>query len=298
MFRLKEWWGVQVGETGEEFDLGCMAIANVDNSRPPQDKVVVASQQGLVRVYNPSHASYRAEDLMLEDALGEPILQVLVGRFVPAVNYLALAVLHPTKLAVYEVVGNAGKDASKGAAFHSLQKCYVHDLGIDGKHFSAHNMTSGSFGGTQDRDMIIVQSMDGKLQIFEQSAVAFTRQFIDCLVPGPMAYMARLDAFVTVNHATHAICYRYQVIASAQTDLGNKNRDRQDREPVHETGRGGGGGDGATTGAFGLTAVRSAMVEWDALLGEHCHQIVEGFFSSPSPQQQQQSYREIGRAHV
>ena len=29
--------------------------------------------------------------------------------------------------------------------------------------------------------MIVVQSLDGKLQIFEQTANAFTRQFVDCL---------------------------------------------------------------------------------------------------------------------
>jgi Bardet-Biedl syndrome 9 protein len=57
----------------------------------------------------------------------------------------------------------------------------------------------------------MVQSLDGKLQIFEQSANAFTRQLVDCLLPGPMAYLPKLDAFVTTNYACQAECYRYQV---------------------------------------------------------------------------------------
>lgn len=106
--------------------------------------------------------------------------------------------------------------------FYSLRKAYAHDLGLDGKHFTAYNMNSGSFGGARDREMIIVQSLDGKLQIFEQSANAFTRQMADCLIPGPVAYVPKVDAFVTVNHACQAECYRYQVLASSQADIGSK----------------------------------------------------------------------------
>jgi len=83
-------------------------------------------------------------------------------------------------------------------------------------------MNSGSFGGSREREMIIVQSMDGKLQIFEQSANAFTRQIADCLLPGPVAYIPKVDAFVPVNHACQAECYRYQVLASSQSDIGGK----------------------------------------------------------------------------
>ena len=72
-------------------------------------------------------------------------------------------------------------------------------------------MTSGAFGGDKGREMIIVQSLDGKLQVFEQSANAFTRQLVDCLLPGPIAYLPHLDAIVTTNFACQMECYRYQV---------------------------------------------------------------------------------------
>ncbi len=72
-------------------------------------------------------------------------------------------------------------------------------------------MISGQFGGVQGREMIMVQSMDGKLQIFEQSANAFTRQLVDCLIPCPISYLPRIDAFVITNYAGGADCYKYQV---------------------------------------------------------------------------------------
>ena len=118
-------------------------------------------------------------------------------------------------------------------------------------------MTSGYFGGVQGREMIMVQSLDGKLQIFEQSANAFTRQQVDCILPGPVAYLSKIDAFVTTNYSCHAECYRYNVLANAQADVGRDT----------------------LTGSFGLVALRSAVVEWNINLGEPCRQIVPGIFS-------------------
>jgi hypothetical protein len=45
------------------------------------------------------------EDLIHEENLNYPILQVAIGRFVPNTNNIfALAVLHPRKLSVYEFI--------------------------------------------------------------------------------------------------------------------------------------------------------------------------------------------------
>jgi Bardet-Biedl syndrome 9 protein len=140
---------------------------------------------------------------------------------------------------------------------------------MDGKHFSAFNMTSGHFGGRhgdESRELIMVQSMDGKLQIFEQSAEAFTVQLVDCLVPGPLLYLDRVDAFVTGSYACRAECYKYQVLASAQqygaaADVGGANAN--------------GGG----TTIMGLSAVKAAMVDWTHNLGEPIKALVSGRFS-------------------
>lgn len=171
VFQLKDWWSCQICQEEEEFDIGCMCIGNVDNSHPAVDKIVIGSQQGILRIYNPQHPQYRVEDLIFEAPLiNGPILQILLGQFIPANETLALAVLHPRKLVVYELIpsnsNNGGGDGKKAAAnFYTLDKLYEHDLGLGGKHFTAFNMTSGNFGGVMKREMIIVQSLDGKLQV-------------------------------------------------------------------------------------------------------------------------------------
>lgn len=252
VFKLQEWWNVRVG-ADEEFDSGSMVVGNLDNSSVPADKIAVGSFQGMLRVYAPVKPTFRVEDLLIESNLGEPILQMLSGMFLPSSTNVALAVLHPRKVVVYELEKSG---ADKGG-YHTLRKAYAHDLGIDGQHFTAFNMVSGAFGGVNGRDLLAVQSMDGKLQIFEQTANAFMRQFVDCLYPGPLLYLPRLDAFLTVNTSCEAQCFRYQVLANSQGDIGAASK----------------------TGAFAVTAMRSTLMEWSVIMGETCLQIIEGSFS-------------------
>lgn len=50
------------------------------------DKIVLGTFSGMLRVYYPRgsvSAGYRVEDLMMEENLGLPILQLAVGKFVP-----------------------------------------------------------------------------------------------------------------------------------------------------------------------------------------------------------------------
>ena len=125
LFRAKEWWSVKLGATtDEEFDGNCLSIGNVDNeideslshkssmkSNENNDnqqegketqilnKLVTGSFSGNLRIFKPSSSSYKVEDLMLEENLKKPILQTLVGRFVPGEEGLnGIAVLHPREL--------------------------------------------------------------------------------------------------------------------------------------------------------------------------------------------------------
>jgi Bardet-Biedl syndrome 9 protein len=103
VFQLQEWWGVKLSED-EEFDHGCMVVGNIDNAEPATEKIAVGSLQGMLRIYSPTRPQFRVEDLILEESLGAPILQLLLGRFIPASNMLGLAVLHPKRLVVYELI--------------------------------------------------------------------------------------------------------------------------------------------------------------------------------------------------
>jgi len=154
-----------------------------------------------------------------------------------------------------------------------MRKAYEHNLGLDGgKHFTAFNMTSGPFGGVRGRDMILVQSLDGKLQVFEQSANAFTRQLVDCLLPGPVAYLSRMDAFVTTNYACQSECYRYQVLAASSGETSASVT----------LGKGGNDNNSSSSTTFGVSAIRNALVEWSINVGEPCRQIEEGCYTRAS----------------
>jgi len=266
VFQLNEWWSTQITSgQEEEFDLGCMAIGNLDNSNPATDKIVTGSQSGMLRIFAPIQATFRVEDLIHEENLDAPILQVCVGKFVPSSpGLLGLAVLHPRRLAVYEFVPQG--DQGGRAVYYNLSRLYEHRLGIHGEHFTAYNMLAGPFGGVHNKDLLLVQSMDGKLQVFDQTAEAFTCQMMDCLLPGQLLYLRRMDALVTTNHANRIECYRYQVLVNAQGAIGES----------------GSGGSASGSSSFGLTAVRNAMVEWSLNLGEDVLQMVDGRFENGS----------------
>lgn len=64
-----------------------MIVANIDNDPDGEDKIVTGSFSGLLRVWSPKGASggksgaQALEDLLLEQRLNAPILQLAAGRF-------------------------------------------------------------------------------------------------------------------------------------------------------------------------------------------------------------------------
>ncbi|MEJ1283725.1 hypothetical protein NN561_014700 [Cricetulus griseus] len=143
LFKARDWWSTVLGEK-EEFDQGCLCLADVDNSGNGQDKIIVGSFMGYLRIFNP-HAvktgdGPQAEDLLLEVQLRDPVLQVEVGKFVSGTEMLHLAVLHSRKLCVYSVSGTLG-NVEHGNQYQ-IKLMYEHHL-----QRTACNMTYGPFGG-------------------------------------------------------------------------------------------------------------------------------------------------------
>ena len=82
LFRTREWWSTKIGED-EEFDGGSLVAGNAGNESEENMKVVTGSLQGVLRVHYPAKADFRVEDLLLEQDLRAPILQVSIGSFIP-----------------------------------------------------------------------------------------------------------------------------------------------------------------------------------------------------------------------
>ncbi|NXA49629.1 PTHB1 protein, partial [Nothocercus julius] len=222
LFKARDWWSTVLGEK-EEFDQGCLCVADVDNSG--QDKIIVGSYMGYLRIFNPHPVKpgdgFQAEDLLLEVQLREPILQVEVGKFVSGTEVLHLAVLHCRKLCVYAVSGMLG-NVEHGNQYQ-IKLMYEHNL-----QRTACNMTYGPFGGVKGRDLICIQSMDGMLMLFEQESYAFGRFLPGFLLPGPLAYSSRTDSFITVSSCRQVESYKYQVLAFA-TDADERQETEQQK---------------------------------------------------------------------
>ena len=105
VFQLQDWWSVKVTQDAtEEFDMASFCVGNADNAYPTSNKILVGSQSGVLRMYHPTKPNFRIEDLVLEEMLGAPILQVALGRFIPGSELLGVAILHPRELVVYEIL--------------------------------------------------------------------------------------------------------------------------------------------------------------------------------------------------
>ncbi|XP_074913228.1 protein PTHB1 isoform X2 [Buteo buteo] len=224
LFKARDWWSTILGEK-EEFDQGCLCVADVDNSGSGQDKIIVGSYMGYLRIFNPHPMKpgdgVQPEDLLLEVQLREPILQVEVGKFVSGTEGLHLAVLHCRKLCVYAVSGTLG-NVEHGNQYQ-IKLMYEHNL-----QRTACNMTYGPFGGVKGRDLICIQSMDGMLMLFEQESYAFGRFLPGFLLPGPLTYNSRTDSFITVSSCRQIESYKYQVLAFA-TDADERQEPEQQK---------------------------------------------------------------------
>ena len=213
LFGTERWWCTTT-DLSENFDKGSLCVGNIDNQQDGAEKIVTGSFSGMLRIYFPRGKGYRIEDLMVEQTLGKPILQVEIGKFIPSSNMFALAVLHPGHLSVYQIgaMGGAGKSAS----YYSVVKAYEHSFKDAKSSFTASNMTFGPFGySNTTRDFLCVQSMDGRLQFYEQDHFAFASQFNNCLTPAPLCYASAHDSIIICNTNSEIVAYKYQVLASS-----------------------------------------------------------------------------------
>ncbi|XP_028280994.1 protein PTHB1 [Parambassis ranga] len=227
LFKARDWWSAALGE-GEEFDLGCLCVGDVDNSGTGHDKVVVGSYMGMLRIFTPlankTSEGSPADAQLLEVQLHNAIIQVEVGKFVSCSDLLHLAVLHPRKLSVYSVSGTAG-NVEHGDQYQ-LKLVYEHNL-----QRTACNMTYGTFGGVTGHHSLCIQSMDGMLMFFEQDSYSFGRFLPGFLLPGPLAYNSRTDSFLTVSSARQLESYKYETLAVA-----TEAESRQDSDVPLKTG--------------------------------------------------------------
>ncbi|KAK1934563.1 Protein PTHB1 [Phytophthora citrophthora] len=136
--------------------------------------------------------------------------------------------------------------AGMAASYFKITLRYEHLLGIDGEHFTAYNFIYGPFGsgnfnsggGTapprSEKDHLCVQSLDGRLQFFEQDRFAFLQPLNHNFLPGAICYAAGMDAVIAATSDLQLECYRYQVLASASLKTKRNALDEDGKEDRHK----------------------------------------------------------------
>lgn len=222
LFKAREFWSGQVG-SGEQFDYGCLKVGSFNED--PNNKIVVGSHAGILRIYNPSNSETdgQATDLLLEKNLHMPIVQIEIGSFVSTSSVNQIAVLFSHKLSVYDYIEQSGM--TEHGRQIDLELNYEHNF-----NRPTFNMCKGQFGrGNKDasnHEYICVQTLDGVLFVFEYERQSMVKSLPNTYLPGPLCYLARLDAFLTVSSNYQAECYKYQTLAiSSGVDQGTNNND-------------------------------------------------------------------------
>lgn len=89
LFKTRDLWSASCDN--DLFDLGCLKVANLGINKKKNNSVVIGSYNGFLRIYNPSEndssektadsPSFKAHDLVCEQAFPAPIIQIEIGRF-------------------------------------------------------------------------------------------------------------------------------------------------------------------------------------------------------------------------
>ncbi|XP_063927791.1 protein PTHB1 [Zophobas morio] len=225
LFKIRTFWSTHC-EDDESFDQNSLLVTKLNSD---SDVIVTGSHSGILRIFKPlcetndssNLTDYKVTDLLIETIIKDPILQISCGRLVSGSPKKQLAILQPRLVGVYALVTKEG--ATDHGVQHILQLLYEHKL-----RRSAYNFFVGPFGGSQSRDFICVQSLDGLFTFFEQESFAFCCFLPDFLLPGPLVFVRKSDSFVTVNSAWQIMSFKYKILSEAgqnsleEDDVGKK----------------------------------------------------------------------------
>ncbi|KAL4441100.1 hypothetical protein ABPG74_002050 [Tetrahymena malaccensis] len=208
LFQTKEWWNTRISGN-EEFDDKHLLVANIDNNPQHQDRIVVGSFQGFLRIYAPKKGEFSIDDMIFEQNFNEPIIQVGCGYYSPNAGLLLLSVLFFKKLCIFECETTPDQRIN-------LKKTYVCNLPRN-----AYNMCQGNFGGSS-KDQICVQSCDGLLMIIESDQVTAGVQLQEFLLPSPISYNSATDQIVLQNSSYEIEAYKISNIGAVSNSNGTK----------------------------------------------------------------------------
>eukprot|EP00730_Choanoeca_flexa_P006011 TRINITY_DN12067_c0_g1_i1.p1 TRINITY_DN12067_c0_g1~~TRINITY_DN12067_c0_g1_i1.p1 ORF type:complete len:803 (+),score=172.33 TRINITY_DN12067_c0_g1_i1:961-3369(+) len=209
LFQTKEWWSTTVGSSGT-YSQTPLLVGNVDNESPSQDKIVVGTLAGDLKVYHPQQRESQDADVLLDTNVGAPVLQLALGDF-SGKGVPLLAILNPRRVLVAGVTeDDQGQLQLKQVMSHAMKR-------------TAANMVTGPFGNA-GCDVICVQSMDGVLTFYKQAQEAMVRYLPSFLLPGPIAFLPATQTLVTANSTWTLQGYKFRVLAAASEESSSNQQ--------------------------------------------------------------------------
>ena len=205
----------------EEYDTNSICIANIDNAQNQEDKIIIGSFQGKLRIFKPNRKKnnqFHVEDLIIEKNMGFPILQVRAGKFAKNQDRLCLAILGTRALSIHMVESTA--------TFSKMTEMLSHKLDRNG-----FNFIHGHFGSDRSKnEQICVQSIDGALIMIDFDFVLFKIQLPDYLIPGPLAYAKDTESIIIANSNLEIECYNFMSMKAFTNNDLEAQREQQAKE--------------------------------------------------------------------
>uniref|UniRef100_A0A914HF17 Protein PTHB1 n=1 Tax=Globodera rostochiensis TaxID=31243 RepID=A0A914HF17_GLORO len=180
LFHVQEWFNVAFPSAHS------LCVANLVERR---EQLIVGTLNGTLTVLDPGKESENRQEVanLVELHLGHPILQLLVGNFLPtAFDENVLAVLMPNSLLFLRLINTSESFA--------CEQVFEHRIG----GASAFNMCSGFFGRSVTL-LLCVQNLQGVLHILEAENKVLQRLLPDILHPGPFGYSSISDSLVNAD---------------------------------------------------------------------------------------------------
>jgi hypothetical protein len=158
LFQSKLWWQTKVSAS-EEFDAGHLAVGKF-GLRDENNRIVVGSFDGKLRVYDPREAQYKPQHLILEKDEGKPILQICVLKNQEESSDDMIAVLFSKSFIIYSfhqgqeglMLKNESRDDNIDRVCYNMHACYISGEGI-----------------------LCIQSQDGMLFFYNKSSRMCTK---------------------------------------------------------------------------------------------------------------------------
>ena len=190
LFQSRVWWAGRI--PGEEMD-GTHHLAVGKFGGREDDRIVVGSFAGKIRIFEPREGGFKPQHLVLERDESKPILQLIGFKFTPDGAEM-LAILFARGFIVYSfhqgqeglLLKNEAREESTDRLAHNMCQCFIAGEGL-----------------------LCVQSQEGLVSFYNRSSRTCAFQLPDTVLPSPLLFLHSKSLLLTQNAVLGLTAFRY-----------------------------------------------------------------------------------------